>query len=81
MLVTEGTNPGQDKPVETEDNGERKFVALFRRTKGRDAKPPETYQRSKARQTLSPECGIDPAWRCTRRDGASRERMRDGGLV
>ncbi|EYD74023.1 beta-lactamase domain protein [Rubellimicrobium mesophilum DSM 19309] len=34
-LVTEGTNLGQDKPVESEGALEDKFVDLFRRTKGR----------------------------------------------
>jgi ribonuclease J len=35
VLVTEGTNLGSDKPVMTEDELERDFVGLFRRTKGR----------------------------------------------
>jgi ribonuclease J len=35
VLVTEGTNLGSDKPVTTEDELERDFVELFKRTKGR----------------------------------------------
>jgi ribonuclease J len=35
VLVTEGTNLGSDKPVTTEDELEREFVELFKRTKGR----------------------------------------------
>jgi len=35
VLVTEGTNLGQDKPVTTEDELELEFVELFKRTKGR----------------------------------------------
>jgi ribonuclease J len=35
VLATEGTNLGSDKPVTTEDDLEREFVELFKRTKGR----------------------------------------------
>lgn len=35
VLVTEGTNLGSDKPVKTEDELERDFVELLKRTKGR----------------------------------------------
>jgi ribonuclease J len=35
VLVTEGTNLGQDKPITTEDELELEFVELFKRTKSR----------------------------------------------